>query len=117
MTYIPNTLAERDEMLAAIGAKSIDDLFSDVPAEVRLASPPGPAALSEYDTLRLMAERAGQNRPAATSYLNFMGAGSYEHYIPAAGPALAQRGEFLTAYTPYQAEASQGTLQVVYEFQ
>lgn len=117
MTYIPNTLDERDEMLAAIGVKTIDDLFADVPAEVRLASPPGPEALSEYDTLRLMAERAGQNRPAATSYLNFMGAGSYEHYIPAAGPALAQRGEFLTAYTPYQAEASQGTLQVVYEFQ
>ena len=117
MTYISNTPDERREMLATIGAETIDDLFADVPVAVRLATPPGPETLSEYDTLRLMAKRAGQNRPAATSYLSFLGAGSYEHYIPAAVSALAQRGEFLTAYTPYQAEASQGTLQVVYEFQ
>lgn len=104
-------------MLAAIGVADVEDLFSDVPASVRLAEPPGPKPLSEYEALRLLARRASSNHPAASAYQNFIGAGSYEHVIPAAVGSLASRGEFLTAYTPYQPEASQGTLQIIYEFQ
>jgi glycine dehydrogenase subunit 1 len=117
MTYIANTREETREMLESIGVGSIDELFSDIPESIRLQHPPGPHALSEMETLGLLARRASWNRTAAGAYSNFMGAGSYEHFIPAAVQAIAQRGEFLTSYTPYQPEASQGTLQVVYEFQ
>jgi glycine dehydrogenase subunit 1 len=119
MAYIPNTKEDTTAMLDAIGVGSVEDLFSDIPEKVRLAAAPKelPAALSEYETLRLMGRRAAMNNPAGSAYLNFIGAGSYEHFIPSAVQAIAQRGEILTAYTPYQAEASQGTLQIVYEFQ
>lgn len=117
MTYIANTPEETREMLEAIGASSIDALFADVPESIRLRQAPGPRPLSEMETLSLLNQRAAWNRAAASAYSSFVGAGSYEHYIPAAVYPLAQRGEFLTSYTPYQAEASQGTLQTVYEFQ
>lgn len=119
MAYIPHTPAEVSEMLAVIGVESVDDLFADIPEAIRLKAPPAgiPAPLSEHDTLRLMARRAARNKPAASAHLSFLGAGSYEHFIPSAVNAIAQRGEILTAYTPYQAEASQGTLQIVFEFQ
>ena len=119
MAYIPNTAEETREMLATIGVEDVEELFSDVPDEVQLAAPPAgvPEPLSEMEMLRLIGERAGRNKPAGSSYSSFLGAGAYEHFIPSAVQALAQRGEFLTAYTPYQAEGSQGTLQVVYEFQ
>jgi glycine dehydrogenase subunit 1 len=101
-------------MLAAIGAQSINDLFDEIPAALRSRGlqevPPG---VSEMDITRLMHERAVQDG----FYLNFIGAGAYEHHIPAAVWQITTRGEFYSAYTPYQAEASQGTLQLLYEYQ
>ncbi len=101
-------------MLEAIGASSIEDLFDEIPASLKVAQLEHvPLGLTEMEVLRLMQERAeGDGR-----YLNFIGAGAYEHHIPAAVWQLATRGEFYSAYTPYQAEASQGTLQVLYEYQ
>ncbi len=118
MAFIANTERDLQDMLSAIGVADTEDLFRDIPEKVRLKEllPVG-RALSEYETLRLMRERAAMNRPAATEFISFMGAGSYEHFIPSAVQAIAQRGEILTAYTPYQAEASQGTLQIIFEFQ
>lgn len=113
MPFIPHTQSDIQEMLAVIGIDHIDDLYDEVPAELRATLQTTPEALSEMAVMRLMRERAAQNG----SLLNFAGAGAYEHHIPAAVWELAGRGEFLTAYTPYQAEASQGTLQVIYEFQ
>lgn len=114
MPFIPHTEADVAEMLAAIGANSIDELFDEIPASLRVAGLPGiPQALSEMEIGRLMSERARQDgRP-----LCFLGAGAYEHHIPSAVWALTTRGEFYSAYTPYQAEASQGTLQLIYEYQ
>jgi glycine dehydrogenase subunit 1 len=114
MAFIPHTRAEVDEMLAAIGVASIEELFDEIPASLRVTSLDGiPAALNEMEIGRLMSERARiDGRP-----LCFIGAGAYEHHIPAAVWAVATRGEFYSAYTPYQAEASQGTLQVIYEYQ
>jgi glycine dehydrogenase subunit 1 len=101
-------------MLDRIGAASIDELFDEIPKELRVNSLPGvPVALSEMEVARLVAVRAAADgRP-----LNFIGAGAYEHHIPAPVWALTTRGEIYSAYTPYQAEASQGTLQIMYEFQ
>jgi len=114
MPFIPHTDDDVKEMLSAIGVSSIDDLFDEIPAELRAkglsAVPPG---LSEMDVARLMRERAAQD--ART--LCFAGAGAYEHHIPAAVWELTTRGEYYSAYTPYQAEASQGTLQLLYEYQ
>ena len=114
MPFIPHTREDVAEMLAAIGAQSIDDLFDEIPASLRVPGLPGvPAALSEMEIGRLMSDRARQDgRP-----LCFLGAGAYEHHIPSAVWAITTRGEFYSAYTPYQAEASQGTLQVIYEYQ
>ena len=114
MAFIPHTEQDVAEMLAAIGAKKIDDLFDEIPASLRIKSLSGvPTALNEMEIARLMAERAKQDgRP-----LCFIGAGAYEHHIPAAVWAVTTRGEFYSAYTPYQAEASQGTLQTIYEYQ
>ena len=101
-------------MLARIGVESIDQLFDEIPAELRTGRLERvPAALSEMEINRLMLERAEQDG----RYLNFIGAGAYEHHIPAAVWQLTTRGEFYSAYTPYQAEASQGTLQLLYEYQ
>lgn len=118
MRYLPLTPAERAEMLSAIGADSVDALFSDVPVEARL---PGPVAglpmhASELGVERHMTALAGQNLSAGSAPF-FLGAGAYRHHIPASVDHLIQRGEFLTAYTPYQPEIAQGTLQVLFEFQ
>jgi len=115
MPFIPHTEQDEKEMLAAIGANSIEDLFDEIPAELRIEglSDAVPAGLNEMAVARLMRERAATD---ATG-LNFIGAGAYEHHIPQAVWDITTRGEFYSAYTPYQAEASQGTLQVVYEYQ
>ena len=114
--YIPNTEQEQAEMLATLGLTSIDELFQDIPAEFRNPSLDLPAPLSELEIQQELGALAGMNRPL-NSGPSFLGAGSYHHFIPAIVKALMTRGEFLTAYTPYQPEVSQGTLQVIYEFQ
>ncbi len=114
MPFIPHTQEDIDEMLATIGAASIDELFDEIPRELRLSEPLDiPPGMSEMEVMRMMGERAGRDADG----LNFIGAGAYEHHIPAAVWDIATRGEFYSAYTPYQAEASQGTLQVLYEYQ
>ncbi len=114
MPFIPHTTDDTAAMLAAIGAGSIDDLFDEIPVKLRVPGLPGvPAGLSEAGITRLMQERAARN----VASLCFLGAGAYEHHIPAAVWEIATRGEFYSAYTPYQAEASQGTLQLIYEYQ
>jgi glycine dehydrogenase subunit 1 len=113
MAFIPHTPDDVARMLELIGAQSIDDLFDEIPAELRAGTLKVPPALGEMELGRLLTERAASDgRP-----LNFIGAGAYEHHIPAPVWAIATRGEFYSAYTPYQAEASQGTLQVIYEYQ
>ena len=114
MAFIPHTGEEVREMLSSIGAAGIQDLFDEIPQALRAAPLTAiPPAASEMQVGRLMSERAALDGRA----LNFIGAGAYEHHIPAAVWAIATRGEFYSAYTPYQAEASQGTLQTIYEFQ
>src|SRR6202522_686404 len=113
MAFIPHTPDDVARMLQLIGSQSIDDLFDEIPAELRAGALGVPPAMSEMELGRLMTERAASDgRP-----LNFIGAGAYEHHIPAPVWAIATRGEFYSAYTPYQAEARQGTLQPIYEFQ
>src|SRR3984957_15047866 len=115
MRYLPKSPAERQEMLSAIGAKSIDELFSSIPERYRLREAlklPGP--LSEAEIIRYFSERAGEN---SRGYTSFRGAGVYNHLRSVVTDAIIQRGEFLTSYTPYQAESLQGTLQAIFEFQ
>ena len=114
MSFIPHTADDVRDMLATIGAPGIDALFDEIPAELRSRGLDGiPPAASEMQIGRLMLARAARDgRP-----LNFIGAGAYEHHVPAAVWAIVTRGEFYSAYTPYQAEASQGTLQLLYEYQ
>jgi len=118
MRYLPLTPAERADMLRTIGADSVDDLFVDVPADARLDGPIAglPAHASEMAVERHMTRLAADNLSAAEAPF-FLGAGAYRHHIPASVDHLIQRGEFLTAYTPYQPEIAQGTLQVLFEFQ
>ncbi len=114
MPFIPHTQEDIEQMLTAIGADSIDDLFDEIPAELRCDELSGiPDGVPEMDISRIMQGFAATDG----SPLNFIGAGAYEHHIPAAVWQLTTRGEFYTAYTPYQAEASQGTLQIIYEYQ
>ncbi len=114
MPFIPHTPGDIEQMLGEIGAKSIDDLFDEIPKELRIEALAGiPEALNEMQVGRLMSDRAAQDGTP----LNFIGAGAYEHHIPSAVWAITTRGEFYSAYTPYQAEASQGTLQLIYEYQ
>ncbi|MEM6640444.1 MAG: aminomethyl-transferring glycine dehydrogenase subunit GcvPA [Pseudomonadota bacterium] len=114
MPFNPHTKDDIEQMLGAIGADSVDSLFDEIPADLRIGELGGiPAALNEMEVTRLMHERAAEDAPL----LNFIGAGAYEHHVPAAVWQLATRGEYYTAYTPYQAEASQGTLQLIYEYQ
>lgn len=114
MPFIPHTEEDVAAMLGAIGANSIDQLFDEIPAALRSRGlQQVPAGLPEMDITRLMHERAAEDG----FYLNFIGAGAYEHHIPAAVWQITTRGEFYSAYTPYQAEASQGTLQLLYEYQ
>jgi len=126
--YLPNTDEDRAEMLRFIGAQSIDELFADIPVELRekalLNLPP---ALSEPELMRHIRSLASQNIPVGdlpdepvprpSSLVPFLGAGIYDHYIPPAVQHIISRNEFYTAYTPYQAEASQGTLQATFEYQ
>src|SRR5579864_813211 len=115
MRYLPKSPAERQEMLGAIGAKSIDELFFSIPDKYRLREPlklPGP--YSEAEIIKYFTERAAENSPG---YSGFRGAGVYNHLRSVVTDAIIQRGEFLTSYTPYQAEISQGTLQAIFEFQ
>ena len=114
--YIPNTTSEQAEMLAALGIDSIDQLFADIPEEFRNPTLDLPPPLSELEIQRELGGMAAKNRPLGSGP-SFLGAGCYDHFIPSIIKPLITRGEFLTAYTPYQAEASQGTLQVIYEFQ
>jgi glycine dehydrogenase subunit 1 len=114
MPFIPHTDEDVCAMLAAVGASGIEALFDEIPASLRGARlTEVPAGASEQQIARLMHERAEQDG----RWLNFIGAGAYEHHIPAAVWQIATRGEFYSAYTPYQAEASQGTLQTLYEYQ
>ncbi|MBL7646921.1 MAG: aminomethyl-transferring glycine dehydrogenase subunit GcvPA [Candidatus Hydrogenedentes bacterium] len=114
MSWIPATEADQREMLAAIGVDSVEALFGSIPAALRMKSWDIPAGMSEMAVRNHVASLAGQNRVDHTS---FLGGGYYDHYIPAAVDALSGRSEFYTAYTPYQPETSQGTLQSIYEYQ
>jgi glycine dehydrogenase subunit 1 len=114
VSYVANTPAQRAEMLDACGAASVDELFADIPEPLR--SPPLnlPRPRSELELFDFLSSVAGRNYSHLT---NFLGGGFYDHFIPAAVDAIASRSEFYTAYTPYQPEVSQGTLQAIYEYQ
>ena len=115
MRYLPKSPAEREQMLAEIGAGSIDALFEVIPAEYRLGRDLDvPRQQAESEIVSYFREAAAKN---ATGYASFLGAGAYHHYRPVVIDSLVQRGEFLTSYTPYQAEITQGTLQAIFEFQ
>ncbi len=115
MRYLPKSTSERQAMLAAIGARSAEELFASIPAAFRLAKPLAlPAALSEMEIIDFFQARAAEN---SRGYTSFLGAGVYNHLRSVVTDAMIQRGEFLTSYTPYQAEISQGTLQAIFEFQ
>jgi glycine dehydrogenase subunit 1 len=115
MRYLPKSPAERQEMLAAIGVQSAEELFFSIPERYRLKKPlnlPGP--MSEAEVISYFKERAAEN---STGYASFLGAGVYNHLRSVVTDVIIQRGEFLTSYTPYQAEITQGTLQAIFEFQ
>lgn len=116
MPYLPHTQRDVEEMLTAIGAKSTNDLFADVPPELLLPKPIDQGSMNEFELMKFFECAADQNLTVEPGKM-FVGAGAYNHYIPAAVRNLIQRGEFVTCYTPYQAEVSQGTLQAIYEFQ
>ncbi|MBZ5718894.1 MAG: aminomethyl-transferring glycine dehydrogenase subunit GcvPA [Acidobacteriia bacterium] len=115
MRYLPKSPADREALLKAIGARSIDDLFAPIPAEYRLQRElKVPRQMAESEIVDWFRERSREN---GDGYATFLGAGAYNHYRPVIIDSLISRGEFLTAYTPYQAEISQGTLQSIFEFQ
>ncbi len=115
MRYLPKSAADREAMLKAIGARSVDDLFLSIPAECRLSRDLNiPRQMAESEIVDWFKLRAKEN---GDGYTSFLGAGAYFHYRPVVIDALVQRGEFLTSYTPYQAEFAQGTLQAIFEFQ
>src|SRR3954453_19405198 len=115
--YTSATQGDRDRMLSEIGAQSIEDLFSEIPAGVRLDRPlelpDGKPEAEVYETLAALAAR----NVSAEDEVSFLGAGMYDHYVPALVDSITQRSEFLTPYTPYQPEISQGGLQAMFEFQ
>ncbi|MFA4984611.1 MAG: aminomethyl-transferring glycine dehydrogenase subunit GcvPA [Candidatus Omnitrophota bacterium] len=114
MNYVPHTDTDIKEMLAAIGVASVGDLFKDIPAALRPKSFDIPPGKSEFEVTQSLKNLAAKN---ATHLTNFVGAGFYDHFIPAAVDAIVSRPEFYTAYTPYQPECSQGWLQAIYEYQ
>ena len=117
MNYVPNTVEQRERLLARIGVKSVDELFMDVPASVRLQRPLNvKGGMAEQDLVKHVKSLAAQNGNLE-EYTSYLGAGAYEHYIPSFVDQLLLRQEFYTAYTPYQPEISQGTLQAIYEYQ
>jgi glycine dehydrogenase subunit 1 len=114
--FFPHTDADREAMLEAVGAQRIEDLFKDVPAAHRFPNLNLPPALTEMEALAEMQDLASSNE-TARDLICFLGAGAYNHYVPAAVDMLLRRGEFYTAYTPYQPEISQGTLQAIFDYQ
>ncbi len=117
MRYIPHTEQDIQQMLEAIGVASIRELFQDIPNDLYLEGElPVPAGLDEHALLKRLSQLAAKNADS-TRYISFLGAGAYDHFIPATVGAIISRGEFLSAYTPYQPEASQGLLQSIFEFQ
>ena len=117
MTYNPNTEENRKEMLKAIGVGRFEDLISAIPEEIKLKKPLQlPQKLSELEIVAELRKIASGNKNS-TQFINFLGAGIYDHFVPVTVDHLISRSEFYTAYTPYQAEVSQGTLQVIFEFQ
>jgi len=116
LNYSPHTQKDKKEMLDVIGVASVEDLLKAVPQQFRLQKLDLPEGISELELKVLLSDKAARNR-STHEFTSFLGAGAYEHYIPQAVEAVISRGEFLTAYTPYQAEASQGTLQAIYEYQ
>src|SRR5271154_2267466 len=115
MRYLPKSPAERQEMLNAVGVKTIEELFHSIPEKYRLKQPLNlPAAMSEQEVVQYFSERAKEN---SDGYTSFLGAGVYNHLRSVITDTILQRGEFLTSYTPYQAEITQGTLQAIFEFQ
>lgn len=116
MPYLPNTEKDKQEMLSKIGVSSIGDLFEYVPAQFRFPELKLPKAASEMEILDELYSMALKNSSTGF-YATFLGAGAYNHFVPSVIPYLATRGEFLTAYTPYQPEVSQGTLQAMFEYQ
>src|SRR6202166_1666753 len=115
MRYLPKSPPDREAMLKAIGLRSVDELFEPIPAEYRLNRDLKiPRQMAESEIVDYFRQRSREN---GEGYINFLGAGAYSHYRPVIIDSLISRGEFLTAYTPYQAEISQGTLQSIFEFQ
>jgi glycine dehydrogenase subunit 1 len=117
MTYIPISPKERDAMLETIGVKSLDSLFDVIPAQYRFPNLDLPPALTEMEALQQLSEIANANENVREDLISFLGAGMYHHYIPSVVDHMLRRGEFYTAYTPYQPEISQGTLQGIFEYQ
>ena len=117
MTYIPISPRERDEMLKTIGVKSLDDLFDAIPAKHRFPKLDLPKALTEMEAYQELSDIAQANENVRGDLISFLGAGTYNHYIPSVIDHMLRRGEFYTAYTPYQPEISQGTLQAIFEYQ
>ena len=117
MTYIPISPKERDAMLETINIKSLDDLFEDVPAKHRFPKLKLPPALTEMEAMNELSGLAQSNENVRSDLISFLGAGMYNHYIPSVVDHILRRGEFYTAYTPYQPEISQGTLQAIFEYQ
>jgi len=117
MTYIPISPKERDSMLGTIGVKSLDDLFDAIPAKHRFPKLDLPAALTEMEAMDELSGLAQANENVRSDLISFLGAGMYNHYIPSVVDHMLRRGEFYTAYTPYQPEISQGTLQAIFEYQ
>lgn len=114
--YLPHTATDRDEMLKSIGARTFDELLSHIPADVRVKELQLEPGLSELELNQRIASFAAKNKPASQQ-ISFLGGGSYRRYVPAAVGNILSRSEFATAYTPYQPEVSQGSLQAIYEFQ
>lgn len=114
--FIPHTQSEREEMLRVIGVKNLEDFFNDVPAAYRFPRLNLPPALTEMEIMDVLQDLSNTNE-TTHDLISFLGAGAYNHYIPAVVDSILRRGEFLTAYTPYQPEVSQGTLQAIFEFQ
>src|SRR5512139_2237602 len=117
MTYIPISPNERDAMLKEVGVKSLDDLFDAVPKKHRFPKLDLPPALTEMEAATLLVDRASSNENAREHMISLLGAGAYNHYIPSVVDHMLRRGEFYSAYTPYQPEISQGTLQAIFEYQ
>lgn len=115
MDFISNKTPQIQEMLASLGIAKIEDLFNDIPQTLKVAPPTYDDGLSEYEGMKLMEKLASRN--SFPNYENYIGAGAYEHHVPALVNAVCSKSEFLTSYTPYQAEASQGMLQIIFEFQ